>query len=433
MSLFSALVRNDLRLFFTDKRAVLGTLIVPIGIASFFGIVFGNQGGSKPASKIPVVIADSDKSTVSQKIVDGIRADGGFTLSEASAPQTREQVRTGKTGIALLIPEGFGSASAQALFSTAAPKPTLSFLYDPGKSSEVQMAQGLLTQQVMQVVSREAFRNPSLSGIAGALEAARADSSRAPSDKAALVGLLESVQRFSKTNQTSPAGTLSEGIGAPCEITKEAVVARNSPKDDATGGKAGVSHVFVGMAIQGLLFFAVDFGIAMVRDRRQGLWKRFRAAPLPRLTLVLSRLVSSAVIGLAVLAGVFAFGAVVFGMKVAGSVVGFLLMGVAASLMVAAFGLLIAALGRTEAQCRAASVPLVLAMSFLGGAWLPSFMMPQWVQGIAKLLPSRWAIDGFDAMTWRGLDLLAALPPVGVLLAFTAAFLGVAIARFRWE
>ena len=101
--------------------------------------------------------------------------------------------------------------------------------------------------------------------------------------------------------------------------------------------------------------------------------------------------------------------------------------------MVSSFGLLIAALGRTEAQCRAAAIPAVLGMSLLGGAWFPSFMMPEWVQGISKALPSRWAIDGFDAMTWRWLDFVSALAPVGVLLGFTAVFTGIALARFRWD
>ena len=47
--------------------------------------------------------------------------------------------------------------------------------------------------------------------------------------------------------------------------------------------------------------------------------------------------------------------------------------------------------------------------------------------------PTRWAIDGLDAMTWRGLPLEAAVMPVVVMLGFTAAFTALAIARFQWE
>lgn len=43
------------------------------------------------------------------------------------------------------------------------------------------------------------------------------------------------------------------------------------------------------------------------------------------------------------------------------------------------------------------------------------------------------AVDGLDAMTWRGLSLDGAVGPILVLLAFAAVFGGVAAARFRWE
>ena len=53
---------------------------------------------------------------------------------------------------------------------------------------------------------------------------------------------------------------------------------------------------------------------------------------------------------------------------------------------------------------------------------MPSFMFPQWLQDLTLFVPTRWAVDGFDAMTWRGLGLNAALPSIGVLLLFSLGF-----------
>jgi hypothetical protein len=36
-------------------------------------------------------------------------------------------------------------------------------------------------------------------------------------------------------------------------------------------------------------------------------------------------------------------------------------------------------------------------------------------------------------MTWRGLGLEAALPPISVMLAFSAVFWVIAVWRFDWE
>ena len=48
---FLALVRKDLKLFFSDRRALLMSIVAPIAIASFFGYIFGGSGDRrKPAA-----------------------------------------------------------------------------------------------------------------------------------------------------------------------------------------------------------------------------------------------------------------------------------------------------------------------------------------------------------------------------------------------
>jgi ABC-2 type transport system permease protein len=72
---------------------------------------------------------------------------------------------------------------------------------------------------------------------------------------------------------------------------------------------------------------------------------------------------------------------------------------------------------------------LILVM--LGGAWVPSFAFPQWVQQATMVVPTRWAISGLDAVTWRGMDATAAVPAIAVQLAFAAVFLAVAVWKFK--
>lgn len=69
----------------------------------------------------------------------------------------------------------------------------------------------------------------------------------------------------------------------------------------------------------------------------------------------------------------------------------------------------------------------------IGGAWVPTFIFPAWLQRVTVIVPTRRAIDGFDAMTWRGFGLGAAIMPILVLLGFSLAFATLAVSRFRWE
>jgi ABC-2 type transport system permease protein len=70
-----ALIRTDVRLYLSDRRAVLVGVLVPILIAAFFGYVFGGSGRSEDAGKIPIAVVDEDQSTVSRAIAADLTAD----------------------------------------------------------------------------------------------------------------------------------------------------------------------------------------------------------------------------------------------------------------------------------------------------------------------------------------------------------------------
>ena len=72
-------------------------------------------------------------------------------------------------------------------------------------------------------------------------------------------------------------------------------------------------------------------------------------------------------------------------------------------------------------------------MVMLGGAWVPSFVFPEWLQTLSLFVPTRWAVDGLAAMTWRGLGFEAALAPMAVLVASSAVLFAISIWRFKWD
>jgi ABC-2 type transport system permease protein len=187
------------------------------------------------------------------------------------------------------------------------------------------------------------------------------------------------------------------------------------------------------MGVQFILFMGIDVGIGVLLQRQRGLWKRLRAAPLSRGLLLGSRTISAAMIAALILVVIFAFARVVFGVRIEGSMLGFLGVCTAFSLMTATFGLMIAALGKTPEATRGLSIFATLVMVMLGGSWIPTFIFPQWLQKLTVVVPTRWAMDGLDAMTWRGLGLSAAIVPIAVLLLFTLVFGLLAVTRFRWE
>ncbi len=428
MTALLALVRKDLLLFVGDRRALLLTLLMPIVLGAFFGYLFGGSGVTENA-KIEIAVVALDNSTTAQKIVAGLKADAALGVQELPLDQAQALVLKGKLKAALVIPVGFGDAAGAALFGAHA-KPEITLYYDPSQAAVLAMVKGMLTQQVMQNVSAEMF-----SGSGGrklvedSLVQLEKDVASHPAS-AELQDFLKSVRRFQQSNAAASApskdpgqaSTPGGGLSMPFSTVDKAMNA--GPKYN------GYAHAFAGMAVQFILFMGIDAGITILMARRHGLWNRLLASPITLNTVLAARGISAALIAFALLLFIFLVAGIFFEVRIAGSVVGFLGVGLSFALVTATFGLLIAAFGKTPEAARGMAIFATLMMVMLGGAWVPSFLFPQWLQTATLAVPTRWAMDGLDAMTWRGLPLEAAWPAIGVQLGFALVFGALAVWKF---
>jgi ABC-2 type transport system permease protein len=418
---FRALVRKDLQLFFVDRRALLMSFAIPIAIGSFFGYVLGGGGDQANQSKIAVLAVDQDHSAISNEIVKGLSQEQALDVKPSTPEDARAAVRKGSAMVAVIIPPNFGQDAGSAFFGPRQ-KPEISMLFDPSHSAERAMVAGMLAGDVMQAVSKEMFTGKTgREAVKNSLDQVEQSRGLPPEDKKSLEDLLRSVDRW---NQQSG---LSRGLTMPFTTHEEAVTARQNTQYN------GYAHAFAGMVVQFVLFLGIDVGIGLLQQRQRGLWKRFRAAPLSRGVLLGSRAVSAAILAFLVVQVNFLFARLVFGVRVEGSLAGFLGVSAAFALMTAGFGMLVAAIGKTPEATRGLSIFATLIVVMLGGAWIPMFLFPQWLQKATVVTPTRWAMDGLEAMTWRGLGFEAALAPIAMLLLFAALFGALAVARFRWE
>ncbi len=424
MNRIKAILFKDLRLFFGDRRAMLITFLVPIGIASFFGSIFGGaSNGPSTSNKIPVLVVDNDGSPLVKKVIEGLKKDSMADPTVTDEASATESVKQGKWAVAVIFPKGFGENAPKAMFNGEAP--TVELKYDPSKSMEMQAVQGSIMQVAMQKVSQSAFS--ASTDFTSQIKDIDSSTGLSADQKKSFHSFFDSLKGIQKVNSTSSAG--GGGVRQPFTLKAEAQTAAKDDKDDLKD-YSGLAHSFAGMAMQGVLFYGINAAMGILRERRQGIWKRLRASPATLMEMLIGKGLSTALIAAVVLSSVLGFGMAFFGMRVAGSWLGLGLVVLASAAMTSAFGLLVASLGRTEEQSRGLSILAVLFMVMLGGAWFPSFMMPEWVQKISMVVPVRWALNGFDAMLWRGDSLTASFIPVAYLLGFTLLFGAIASLRF---
>jgi ABC-2 type transport system permease protein len=382
-----ALIRKDLLLYFSNRRALVMTLGAPVAIAAFFGYLF--DAGARGPARIPVALIMQDTGDTARKLVAALGNEPMLDLQETDEAQGLDRVRRGKVRAAIVFPPGFSADATRALAGSGT-RPEIILHYDPSQAMALAVIRGALAQRIMQTMGAEA---------------------------AATIARTPGI----------PAGDGSANrFALPFETSVHAVTATERRYNS-------YAHSFAGMGVQFVLFMGIEFGVGVLLARRLGLWKRLRAAPVSRALLLGSRIASGALTAAILLAAIFAAAMIFFGVRIDGSVPGFIAVALAFSVLTSTFGLLIAALGKTPEATRGLAIFATLIMVMLGGAWVPTFAFPEWLQTLSLAIPTRWAIDGLDAMSWRGLDLRAATAPVAAMLAFSALFAGIAIARFDWE
>ncbi|MHB1413773.1 MAG: ABC transporter permease [Chloroflexota bacterium] len=103
------------------------------------------------------------------------------------------------------------------------------------------------------------------------------------------------------------------------------------------------------------------------------------------------------------------------------------------SAFAAALGLFISAIAKSEENVVMYTLIMMFALSALGGAWFPLDVAGKTFSQLGHLLPTAWAMDGFQNIILRGLPTEAALLPTAILLAYAVVFFGLAVWRLRFE
>jgi ABC-2 type transport system permease protein len=375
LSLTLSLARKDWRLFWADRRAALMCFVVPVVLASAFGLIF-HRPPSEVTAKLPVVVVIEDAGPFTRQVADELLGSPRLEARELSRAEAEEAVAARKA-VAIVLPVGFERLKAWQPGSTDE-RPALCLLHHPNAGAERQWAEGVVSEVVMKRVAREAF------------------------------------------------GASDRDSAPPFRVEAATVSAHPGTQFNS------YSHSFCGMTLQYLLFWGMESGLLLLRERQRGVWIRVRAAAVPLSCVIAGKALATAFVALLQVLVTFGVGYLAFGVTIDGSVIGFVLLALTACALAAATGLLVAAIGGTEARARSVSILLILAVSMLGGLWVPAFLLPAWARDVSLALPTTWAMRGLETVTWQSGGLLAVLPSAAAVAGFALVLLVVASVRLKF-
>ncbi|NUT47643.1 MAG: ABC transporter permease [Saccharothrix sp.] len=162
--------------------------------------------------------------------------------------------------------------------------------------------------------------------------------------------------------------------------------------------------------------------------REKGVLRRFSTTPVHPARLLVAQVVVNVIAGVISVVLLLAVSRFVFDIDLPHHPVGFLATFLLGMLSLSALGLLVAAWSPTARSAGGWATVVFMLVMFFGGAYLPRFLMPEFLIRVGEYLP-----PGVEALqqAWLG----GAPDPVqlGVLALVTLAAGTVAAKSFRWE
>jgi len=399
------LALKDLLQVVRDWKSALFLVVMPLLFTLFFGLMFGSEAASDP--RLPVGFVDHDQ--------DGALSASLHSLLEASdairpvvleeGGKVGDSVRDGDLAAAVVAPAGF----SEQMF--AGEEPRLTVIVDQNTP-----AGQTASSAVQAAVTR----------LLGAVETARLSAeafearSGFESEAASQDYLNEALALASEAWRQPPLTVAVEQAVAPAEEGAEI-----SPNV--------YSQASPGMIVQFVVFGLNTSAMVLVLERKSRTLQRLLTTPITRTQVIAGHVLAMFLVVFLQQALLVAVGQLAFGVDYMREPLAVLLVMVALALWVASLGLLIGAAAKSEDQVIMWALMAMFVFSAMGGAWFPLEITGQAFAAIGHLMPTAWAMDGFQNIVMRGLGLASVLLPAAILLAYAVVFFGLAVWRFRFE
>ena len=430
MSAFYWIVRKDLAVFFSDAKGAAMVIVVPLVLGIMMGLIFNPSDGPSP---IEAVVVNDDGGAEVGRLIAALEAEPSLELTTMTAAEARKGVEEGDIGVAVYFAPGSSPHLTPTAMFAPGERAKLTLWVDPSHQTEADIVQGLLTKAMMESVFSQ-IGDPATQRKTFA--ELRASLGSADAERPELARFLDQGAAFAAENDaraadagvaTTPAEAGGSAMKPPLDVVVETVVAAGP-----TAHFNGYAHTFAGMLMQFLLFSASAHAKTLFAERTSGTLDRLRMTTASRAQILLGTAAGIGIVSM--LASLVIFGAamVFFDVSLRSGPLAFTCVVVGQAALVGSFALLLAGLADSEKQLDSLGTMTILFLCFVSGAWVPSFMLPGFLQDLGPLVPTRWLLDGMAGATWRGLGLGHALQSMVALFGFSAVFAAIGLRRFRW-
>jgi ABC-2 type transport system permease protein len=399
---------KDLSQIFRDKKSLLFLVAMPVFFTLFMGFAYksGTNGAASNDNRIPLGWVNNDPNgLLSGQLFELLAHSDSVKLVELTSEGVNDSVRKGEVAGALVVPAGFSeqlAGSAVSDQSNGGPR-QLTLVADLNSTQGQSLFQ-LLRTPVTQAMSSVEIAYLSVEAVGKPGDAAEFEQA-----------FTAAAQAWMKTDSAAL-------------VKVEMAVAE---PEKAWYGDNPYNQSSPGILVMFAIFGLVTSGQILVQERKTRTLQRMISTSMHAWQIVAGHTLAMFAVVFIQEVLLVVFGQIVLGVNYMREPLGILIVSISLGLWIAAMGLLIGVLVKNDSQVVLFSLMAMFIFSAMGGTWFPLESSSGAFAAIGKLLPSAWAMDGFQNMLIRGLGLRSTLLPAAVLLGYALLFFSVAVWRFR--
>ncbi|MBA7678764.1 Linearmycin resistance permease protein LnrM [subsurface metagenome] len=388
---------KDLRLFATDRGALIFFILFPFFFITLF--TFMNIGATEDTRLQLHMVSQEAEGGLSYQIIDALESAGDWEIIVMDYDEAHQAVEDKEIAGFVAFPADFtegmmtGSGTELEVVTDAEAIEDRAALYG-------------LTQAI-------AFRVGSQYVVANAtIELLIEQGIIAPDDTAAIEQVIQQILSGQGTNGESFIEYRAETVG---EVEEE----------------SASNWVIPGYLVMFVFFGAAVGAETIVRERQNHTLERLLGSSVRREAVLGGIFTGTAAKGLIQILLFWVVGLLAFDMDLGASPAAVIVLSILMVIMSAAFAIMLATLVKTQRSTGSIAVLASLVLAALGGCWWPLFILPKWMQALAKITPHGWATTGFNKLMLFGADFGAVVPEMLALVGFAALFAVIALWRFR--
>jgi len=426
-----SVIAKDLRRWWSDRNAIVVSLLLPLVLTGILGISFGGFGGGAGISTIPLAVVGELPTLPRQFLDDALRETGLFDVTWTSREQAERMVRKGDIRAALIVPDDLLTRFVEGN------EVTFVLWKDINSEFKAGIVEQILERMLLYLRGGEAAyygawpedwypeqgESDAISELleGGSLlevyERVRDGSPEAKSAWEEIQALLD--------NQVAIQDAFDHpGVALKVEERGGQELAEN---EQPQASRNMFNYFLPGMAVFFLMFSAGTAGSDIHREREGGTLRRMLVSPLSPRQLLLGKWCFATANGLLQLLVLFAAGKLIYRLNLGPDLLALPAQALATSAAMASIFLVLALLTRNEKQAGQIGTGIILFMAIIGGNFVPAEAMPDFIRAAAHFTPNYWANGGFNAIVGQDSGLAGVGTHLAVLGGIALVFLGLAV------